>query len=229
MISDLLLEGAAVVFDLDGTIADTAPDLVRATNQALASAGYPHATETVIRPAVAYGARAMVAEALKSLGRTPDEQEVADLAERMVMHYDADIAAASAFYPGFEETLDRLAAAGVRLGVCTNKREVLARKLLAELGVLGRFQALAGGDTFPFRKPDPRHLLTVIEALGATPGRSVMVGDTEADAGAARGAGVFCVAVTFGYSPVPAASLGADAVISHFNQLESVLRDFLAR
>ncbi len=222
------LRGATVVFDLDGTIADSAPDLIRATNQALEKAGYPHATETAIKPGVAYGARAMVAAGLRSMGFEPEEEEIARLADSMVSFYEADIASATALFPGFVEALDDLEAAGARLGLCTNKREALARKLLGELGVLDRFHGFAGSDTHPFRKPDPRHVLAVIDAAGGQPERAVMVGDTEADIGAARAGGIASIAVTFGYSPVPAEDLQADGIVAHFSELVPLVRDVLA-
>jgi phosphoglycolate phosphatase len=223
-----LLTGAVVVFDLDGTIADTAPDLIRATNQALAKAGYPRAAETVIKPAVAYGARAMVAAALASHDVEADDAELSLLAESMVGFYEADIASASAFFPGFLHAVGELETLGARLAVCTNKREHLARYLLRELGIIDHFQALAGGDTYPFRKPDPRHVLAVVQAAGGVPSRAVMVGDTHADIDAARAAGVASVAVRFGYSEVPVETLGATAIISHFEELPALVCNVLS-
>lgn len=223
-----LLDGAVVVFDLDGTIADTAPDLIRATNQALVKAGYPRAAETVIKPAVAYGARAMVAAALASHDFKVDDAELGALSESMVSFYEADIASASAFFPGFLEGVGELENLGARLAVCTNKRERLARHLLSQLGVINRFKAIAGGDTYPFRKPDPRHVLAVVEEAGGVPQHAVMVGDTAADIDAARAAGVASVAVRFGYSEAPVETLGAMAIISHFEELPELVCNVLA-
>lgn len=225
---DSPFKGLTVVFDLDGTIADTAPDLIRATNDALEEAGYPHATETAIRPAVAFGARAMVTAALRSLGHEPEQAEIDRLTESMVRFYVDDIAAGTALFPGFAGALDELERRGARAGLCTNKREAPARKLLAELGVLHRFKGLAGGDTHPFRKPDPRHVLAVVEAAGGDPGHAVMVGDTDVDVAAAHAGGMPVIAVEFGYGSIPAEELGAEAVISHFSQLVPRLGDILS-
>jgi phosphoglycolate phosphatase len=161
------------------------------------------------------------------MGGEPDEAEAARLADSMVAFYEADIAAATALYPGCRRALDGLAAEGARLGLCTNKREGLARELLRALGILDHFHGLAGADTYAYRKPDPRHLLAVIEQAGGTPARALMVGDTAADIGAAKAAGVRSIAVAFGYSPVPAEQLGADAILNHYDELLPLARNFL--
>lgn len=227
--SETLLDGATVVFDLDGTLADSAPDLIRATNEALNEAGYPSATETAIRPGVGYGARAMVTAALKSLGFEPADAEIRRLAESMVAFYEADIASGTALFPGVIEALDALEKDGARLGLCTNKREGLARKLLGKLGVLDRFRGFAGADTYEFRKPDPRHVLAVVEAAGGVPERAIMIGDSEVDIAAAKAANMPSIAVTFGYGAVPVDALKASAVIGHFSELVPAVRNILSK
>lgn len=223
------LLGVTVVFDLDGTIADTAPDLIRATNEALVEGGFPRATETAIKPAVGYGALAMVAAALHSHGINPDQAVLDSLTRRMVEFYEGNIAKATALFAGAEAAFDALAADGARLAICTNKMERLARKLLHKLNVLQRFDALAGGDTYLYRKPDPRHILMVIEAAKGSAERALMVGDSEADIGAAKAAGIPSIAVSFGYSSIPPQDLGADAVIEDFSLLLDHARNLLAR
>jgi phosphoglycolate phosphatase len=126
-------------------------------------------------------------------------------------------------FEGAEEALDHFAAQGWLLGVCTNKPEKLAVKLLDELGVLTRFAAVTGGDTYPYRKPDPRHLTGTIELAGADPLRAIMVGDSRTDIDTARQAGIPVVAVDFGYTDIPVQELSPDRVISHFDRLREAV------
>ncbi len=215
-----------VVFDLDGTLVDTAPDLNGALNAALLGEGLSAVGPDVARDAIGHGARMMIKHGLAAQGSDAPDDLVSRMHERFLDHYRANIAAESTPFPGAVEALSRLEARGARLAVCTNKYEALARELLGALGLAQRFAAIAGGDTFGAAKPDPRHLTQTIAAAGG--GAALMVGDSEADIGAARAAGVPCVAVSFGYSTVPVGELGADAVIDHFDALEEQAERLLA-
>jgi len=207
---------ATIVFDLDGTLVDTAPDLANALNDVLARRGHETVTLETIRHAVGHGARVMIEEALRRAGVTDDIDRM--LAEFLV-HYEANIAAESRPFPGAVAALDALAEAGARLAVCTNKRAYLSRKLLAELNLQSYFQALAGRDTFAVSKPDPGHLTQVIAAAGGDPGRAVMIGDSVTDLRAAKGAGVPSILVRFGYAARSLDGIAPDASIDHFDEL----------
>ena len=210
------------VFDLDGTLADTAADLVGALNRVLAEEGLPAASFDEARAYVGHGARVLIERAHAAHGLVLEEARAVALTERFVAHYAADIAGGTVLFPGADAAMDRMAAAGWRFAVCTNKREGLARQLIAALGRTGRFAAITGGDTFGFRKPDGRHILETVALAGGSPGRALMVGDSGPDVQAARDAGVPVVAVAFGYSAGPVEALGADAVIGHFDALPAL-------
>jgi len=215
-VPQLDMTGATIVFDLDGTLVDTAPDLANALNDVLARRGHETVTLETIRHAVGHGARVMIEEALRRAGVTDDIDRM--LAEFLV-HYEANIAAESRPFPGAVAALDILAEAGARLAVCTNKRAYLSQKLLAELDLQSYFQALAGRDTFAVSKPDPGHLTQVIAAAGGDPGRAVMIGDSVTDLLAAKGAGVPSILVRFGYAACSLDGIAPDASIDHFDEL----------
>lgn len=218
-----------VVFDLDGTIADTAPDLIGAANAALAAGGFGLAPAEAIRKGVGYGAKAMLQSAVAALGREADEEQLRRLTQSLVAHYEENIAAKTTLFPGFSEAAGDLRLAGAKLALCTNKRERLTLTLLSALGIRPLFDAVAGGDTFPFHKPDPRHISELVLLAGGELSAAVMVGDSEADAGAARAAGIPFIAVEFGYAAAPAGELGADAVMAHFRELPALIDALLPR
>lgn len=209
-----------VAFDLDGTLADTAPDLTTALNHALDRLGRPAVPAGDVRHMVGHGARALLCRGLAASG---DAQEA--LVERglpiLLDHYEAHIADGSRPFPGVEAALDALAGRGVTLAICTNKLERLAIKFVAAIGWDGRFAAIVGGDTTGVSKPDPAPLIETIRRAGG--GRAAFVGDSISDTGAARAAGVPCVALTFGFADRPAEQLGADLLIDHFDALVPAL------
>ena len=209
-----------VVFDLDGTLVDTAPDLTAALNHALVALGRPPVPAEDVRHMVGHGARALLSKGLAASGDYD-----AALVDRgfplFLDYYGAHIADGSRPWPGIEAALDALAARGVRLAICTNKGEALSRLLIDTLGWGGRFQAIVGGDTLPVRKPDPAPVLAAIAKAGG--GRAAFVGDSISDTDAARAAGVPCVALTFGFSDRPADQLGASVLIDHCNALIAAL------
>lgn len=205
-----------VVFDLDGTLADTAPDLTAALNQALGALGRAAVPQESVRHMVGHGARALLQKGLAATGvMTP---ELVDEGFPIFLdHYARHIADGSRPYPGLEAALDVLAARGVALAVCTNKLESLSRELIDALGWQDRFASLVGGDTLPVRKPDPAPLFEAIARAGG--GRAAFIGDSITDTDTARAAGIPCVAVSFGFSDRPPQELGADLLIDHFDEL----------
>lgn len=221
-----MLKDATIVFDLDGTLVDTAPDLTNTLNHVLKARGYAPVPAAHVREAVGRGAQAMIEQALALSGA---QGEMDDMLAAFLVHYEANIAVESRLFPSALAALERLRAAGARLAVCTNKRERLSRLLLQALEIEHAFDAIAGRDTFPVSKPDPGHLLGAIEAAGGDPGRAVMVGDSAVDIQAARSAGVPSILVSFGYCPPPPQGLRADAVIDHFDALDDSAAGLLKR
>ncbi len=212
-----------VIFDLDGTLLDTASDLIGAVNRVLADEGLPPMDGARHRPTVGKGGRAMVAAGLADAGVTVDDARLDALTERFVDYYIRHVADETQPFPGMVAALDRLAGCGVALAVCTNKREVLAIELLEKMDLLPRFAAVVGGDSLDVRKPHPGHILGTIRAAGGRSESAVMIGDSAADIDAARAAGVKVVGVSFGYTDVPVSELGADAVIDHYDDLVGAL------
>lgn len=211
-----------VGFDLDGTLLDTGRDLAIATNHALGLAGYAPLPEEQVRRFVGHGARQMLGRALAVSGGS-DEELLDRLLPELLSFYALHIAVHSAPYPGLIDVLDALAARGIRVAICTNKREHLARALLEQLGLAGRFAAIVGGDTMGpgTPKPHPAPLAAMIERAGG--GRAIFLGDTAADTGAARAVGIPCIGCDFGFSEADVHTIGAEAVIGHYDQLIPLL------
>lgn len=216
-----------IVFDLDGTLVDTAPDLLDSLNHCLELARIPTVDEVSLRRFVGMGGKVMIERAFAAQNRPLAEEHLAELLVAFLEHYTANIPGRSLLYPGAEAALRRLAGAGFALAVCTNKYESLSRKLLESLEVADRFAAICGQDTFDWRKPDPRHLLSTIEAAGGDPERAVMVGDSRTDIDTAKAAGVPVVAVDFGYTDRHVSEFEPSRVISHFDELTLQLVDRL--
>lgn len=193
------LLGFSVVFDLDGTLVDTAPDLLSALNHVLPSCGLAPVAPDAVRHLVGHGASAMIRGAAAGQGATLPDSAVLTLTDAFVEHYAGDIAAHSRPFPGLELALDDLAADGAVLAVCTNKRLGLAKALLESLGLADRFRAVLGSDSVANRKPHPDHLLRTIHEAGGAPNAAVFVGDGMADLEAARAASVPFIPVSFGY------------------------------
>jgi phosphoglycolate phosphatase len=216
-----------VVFDLDGTLVDTAPDLAATMNAVLAGLGRSTLAPETVRNLVGRGAGVLMGRAMAETGPAASPAEIARLTEEFVEIYAGRIAEESRPFPGAVAAMDRLAALGSRLAICTNKREGLSRLLLDALGLEGRFAAVIGGDTLPVAKPDPRPLAEAIARAGGAPGTAVLVGDTATDVACARAAGVAVIGVSFGYSETPMAELGADRLIDRFDQLPGAVAELL--
>ena len=215
------LAGAVVAFDLDGTLVDTAPDLIGTLNYMLAEHGHDGLPLASARTLVGHGARVMIERGFAAAGETVEPPRMDALFAHFIDLYVARIAMASRPNPGVIEALDELERAGARFAVCTNKRTDLSLALLDALDLTRRFAAIVGPDLAGAAKPDPRHLVFAIERAGGTLGRALMVGDSRADVEAAKAAHVPVVAVSFGYSDVPPADLRADALIDHFAELSA--------
>ncbi|MCC6889680.1 MAG: phosphoglycolate phosphatase [Hyphomicrobiales bacterium] len=207
-----------IVFDLDGTLVDTAPDLVATLNTILARQDLPPVPYEAARNMVGGGARLMLERGLATAGITPPADVLDGLTSDFISHYAAHIADASRPFAGVEAALDALAGSGCRLAVCTNKLEWLSVRLLDALGLTHRFAVICGADTFGVAKPNPEVLRRTIERAGKSTA-ALMVGDSLTDIATARAALVPVVAVDFGYSDTPVADLAPDCVISSFREL----------
>lgn len=219
-----MLNHATIVFDLDGTLVDTAPDLTNALNDVLVRRGHEAVPAETIRACVGHGAKVMIEEALRRIGA---EDNVDRMLAEFLVHYEANIAAESRPFPGAVAALESLAAHGATLAICTNKREHLTRKLLQELDLTRYFAGLAGRDTFKVSKPHPGHLTGTIELAGG-PSTAVMVGDSDIDVMTANAARVPIVLARFGYGPAPRDGARADAAIDRFDELEGRVENLLA-
>ena len=208
-----------VVFDLDGTLAETAGDLMGALNHVLSLDGLPPLPVDQARSLLGAGGRALIRRGFASAGRPLDEGRLEDLFGRFLAFYEDHIADHSHLYPGVVAAMDRLEADGFAFAVCTNKLEGTAKRLLAALGVADRFKVICGQDTFAVSKPEPGALLGTIARAGGDPARCVMVGDSRTDIDTAKAARIPCVAVDFGYTDRPVATFEPDRVISHFDAL----------
>src|SRR5580693_501393 len=217
-----------VVFDLDGTLVDTAPDLINALNFVLDREGLPPVPLQSARAMIGAGARRLIERGLELEGRAASYEDVTRLTGDFIDHYAAHIADASRPFDGLESALDDLAAHGYRFAVCTNKLEWLSKRLLDRLNLSPRFAAICGADTFGVSKPDPAILRQTVARAGAELSSAVMVGDAGPDVGVARRAGVPVICVSFGYTEVPVADLKPDRVIDHMRELRGAVES-LAR
>jgi phosphoglycolate phosphatase len=221
------LSGATIAFDLDGTLVDTAPDLIATLNLLLAEERLAPLPLLEARPFIGRGARWLIERGFVAAGAPLPEDRVSELFDRFIARYLAHVADESRPFPGAVEALDALKAAGARLAVCTNKRTDLSLALLDALDLTWRFDAVVGPDLAPAAKPDPRHLTTTVALAGGRMDRAVMVGDAATDAGAARAAGTPLILVDFGYTEIPAAELAPDVLIRHFDELPQACQRLL--
>lgn len=213
----------AVVFDLDGTLIDTAADLHLVLTEVLAEESLEAPSLDVVRGLIGDGAKVLIERALVAVGVTPGANLVGRLFARFRARYAEEPCRASTLYPGCRELLVALESARLCLGLCTNKPQAATMGLLAALGVDRTFASVIGGDALPVRKPDPAHLAAVIAELDATAATTVMVGDSRNDVATAQGQSVPIILVSFGYTSVPARDLGAAAVIDHLLDLPGAL------
>lgn len=217
-----------IVFDLDGTLIDTAPDLVETLNVIFAREGLAPLPYDTARNLVGGGAKAMIAREIEAEGRVLPTTKLEQMFTDFIAHYSDHLADRSRPFPGLTDALDVLAALGCQFAVCTNKLERLSVLLLDQLELSDRFVAICGQDTFGVQKPDPEILRCTVAAAGGTMQRTIMIGDSITDIRTARAAGVPVIAVDFGYSERPVAELGPDRTISHFAQLPASIAAILS-
>ena len=212
-----------LICDLDGTLIDSIPDLADALSILLAEAGRRALSEAEVKAMVGDGVAVLVERGFAATGGLPEAEVLTAQVARYMDIYGQRLTARTRAYPGAHAALGRLRAAGWRLAVCSNKPERASREVLAALGLDALIEAVAGGDTFPVRKPDPGHLLGLLALMGAPPEAAAVLGDGANDVAAARAAGLPVIAVAHGYGTTPAEELGADAVIARFDELPAAL------
>jgi phosphoglycolate phosphatase len=219
-----------LIFDLDGTLADTAPDLLGATNAVLAARGRPQLDLDHLRHMVGFGAVALISQAMEASGAPVAEGDMPPLIEIFLDHYRHHIADGTRLFPDVAEILAALKQEGARLGVLTNKPQELTDLLLPRLGLETMFSAVYGAGRKPYTKPDPRIFRDVVADLSGDNHESlaVMIGDSITDLNTARAAGVPCILMSYGFTPVPARELGADVVLDQFRELPGALRRLTA-
>jgi phosphoglycolate phosphatase len=217
-----------VVFDLDGTLVDTAPDLIAALNFVLEREGMPPVPLHAARTMIGAGARKLIERGLELDGRVTSVEDISRLTNDFIDYYADHIADASRPFEGLESALDDLSGRGYRFAVCTNKLEWLSKLLLDQLGLSARFAAICGADTFGVSKPDPAILRQTIALAGGQLSSAIMVGDAGPDIGVARRAGIPVIGVEFGYTEIPIADLKPDLLIGHFRDLPAAVESLMA-
>jgi phosphoglycolate phosphatase len=211
-----------LVFDLDGTLIDSVPDLTDSLNEVLRERGYAGTlSRAEVKPMVGDGMPTLIARAFAARGGSAEEAAAAY--PRYVALYEAQATRLTRPYPGVVETLGALRRRGYRCAVCTNKVQQATEIVLRDLGLASLFDGVAGGDRYPVHKPDPGHLLRLITELGGSPGRALMIGDSENDAKVAHAAGVALILMRYGYARGDPATLGGAAVLDHFADLPATL------
>ena len=216
-----------IAFDLDGTLVDTAPDLINALNHVLDHEGLPPIPLAVARTMIGAGAKRLIERGLEADGRQVGPDDIARMTGVFTEHYGAHIAELSKPFEGLEDALDRMAARGHRFAVCTNKLEWLSKRLLDELSLSHRFAAICGADTFGVAKPDPAILRQTVVLAGGQLTNAIMVGDAGTDVGVARRAGIPVIGVAFGYTDTPMAELNPDRLIQHMLELPEAVEDLI--
>ena len=230
MLTDLaVLDGATIAFDLDGTLVESAPDIIGAVNAVLVAEGLDPVGYEEARPFISRGARWLLQWGLTAAGAPDPAARTAALFGRFISHYSAHVADESRAFPGVIDALNVLKAAGARLVVCTNKPTGLSRSLLTRLDMAHLFDGVVGIDAVSASKPDAAHLVEAVAAVGGDLARTVMVGDADIDAGAARAAGTPLILVDFGYTETPAAELAPDILLHHFDELVDACVGLLAQ
>lgn len=223
-----MVNSPLVVFDLDGTLVDTAPDLIAALNVILAKEGIPELPLATARNMIGGGARKLIERGLEAEGRNCTVAEIDRMLEDFIAYYADHIADLSRPFDGLEGVLEELAAKGAMFAVCTNKLEWLSKLLMDRLGLSRRFKAICGADTFGVAKPDPSFLRQTVARAGGHMAATIMVGDAGTDVGVARRAGVPVIGVTFGYTETPIEELKPDLVISRMVDLPAAVLELLA-
>jgi len=218
-----------VIYDLDGTLIDSAKDMQLAVSRVLADHDLPPVTEDDVRVFMGQGSKVTMAKAFAKHGKILDDTALSAVTREFVRYYEADPVGHTVAFDGVAKVVGQFDRLGLKQGVCTNKFEKPSRTILEHLKLMPPIADLAGADTFPVRKPDPRHILMLVERMGRDPKRAVMVGDSIHDVEAAHGAGLPAVLVSWGYTTQPASELGAEAVIERFDALPEAIGRIAAR
>jgi phosphoglycolate phosphatase len=218
-----------VVYDLDGTLIDSARDMQVAVSNVLADHGLPPVTEDDVRIFMGQGSKVTMNKAFSKYGKNLDDEALAAVTREFVRYYEADPVSHTVAFDGVSDVVARFGRLGLKQAVCTNKFEKPSRMILEHLRLMPPISDVAGADTFPVRKPDPRHILMLIDRMGGDPARAVMIGDSIHDVEAAHGAGLPAVLVSWGYTVKPASELGAEAVIQRFGDLPQALAEIATR
>jgi phosphoglycolate phosphatase len=222
-----ILSGATIVFDLDGTLVDTAPDLIGALNHVLIDSGLEPVSMDEVGGLIGHGARAMIERGMALQGGDLGDEDMATAMALFLDYYRAHIADASRLFDGADTSLDLLRDAGATLAICTNKPQALSEQLLQSLGLLQKFSAILGADAVPRKKPDGDHIVRTVQAAGGEMSRAVMIGDSRTDERAARNARLPFIWVPFGYEVETREALRPDAVLNHYSELFSLLNRLL--
>jgi phosphoglycolate phosphatase len=217
------MPGFLLIFDLDGTLVDSVPDLTISLNEVLREHGYLPLSQAEVKPMIGDGVAMLVQRGFAARGGSVAEAEAA--MPRYTAIYEANATNTSRPYPGVVETLAELRLKGYRTAVCSNKPQRACEIMLAELGIAGLFDGVAGGDRFAVRKPNPGHLLSLIQALGADPSRAAMIGDSENDAASGLAAGLPLFLMSYGYARGDIRTLGANRVLAKFGDLPGALTE----
>lgn len=215
---------SALLFDLDGTLVDSAPDICASVNRVLETMGRTPVTVAEIKSLVGFPAPVLVEKALKLSDRPGSQEDIDFLLSGFLEGYRRNPCEHTVLFAGAREALERYTETGIKLGICTNKPEVTCFPVLEALDLKRYFSAVVCGDTLEHRKPDPRHVFHALGLMGAAIDDAAFIGDTTTDIDAANNAGLPSICVTFGYSQVPFDSMGASALIDHFDQLDETLR-----
>ena len=218
-----------VIYDLDGTLIDSAKDMQMAVSNVLADHGLAPVTEDDVRIFMGQGSKVTMGKAFAKYGKTLDDEALGAVTREFVRYYEADPISHTTAFAGVAEVVARFAGLGLKQGVCTNKFERPSRMILEHLKLMPPISDVAGADTFPVRKPDPKHILLLVERMGGDASRTVMIGDSIHDVEAAHSAGLPAVLVSWGYTARPASELGAEAVIERFGDLPRALAGIAGR
>jgi len=218
-----------IIYDLDGTLIDSAKDMQMAVSHVLADHGLQPVSEDDVRIFMGQGSKITMGKAFAKNGKSLDDTALSAVTREFVRYYEADPVSHTTAFDGVAEVVARFDRLGLKQGVCTNKFEKPSRMILEGLGLMPPITDVAGADTFPVRKPDPKHILLLLERMGGRPERTVMIGDSIHDVEAAHGAGLPAVLVSWGYTVKPASELGAEAVIQRFGALPQALAEIAGR
>ncbi|MCF8467300.1 MAG: phosphoglycolate phosphatase [Sneathiella sp.] len=218
------MQDISIIFDLDGTLVDTAPDIHRALNHSLIHAGRETVDLDIVRDMIGLGARMTLEKGLTVTGGMPDAGTFEALVAVFFAHYEEHLSDNSKPYEGVIDALETFQAEGAALGVCTNKSIHFAKALLADLDMSRYFKAMTGGDSFKVKKPDAGHITGTLDLMGHKGGKAFMIGDSINDIKAAHNAGIPCIAVSFGYTEIHVRDLGPDHIIDHFDELVPLIQ-----